>query len=230
MKILGLIPARGGSKGVKRKNIKILGGKPLLSYTIDTALSCEMLSSVVVSTDDQEIAAIARASGAKVPFMRPAHLASDTSPSIDTIIHAVKALAEEDFDAVCLLQPTYPFRALEDLAGAIYKFITSEADTLISMAKVPHQYHPNWVYLAQEDGSVLLSNRGSEPISRRQDLKQAYIRDGAIYLTKTSIILTDHSLYGNKIVPFEMKESYYVNIDTPEDWESAEKYLQKKYE
>jgi CMP-N-acetylneuraminic acid synthetase len=230
MKILGLIPARGGSKGVKRKNIKLLGTKPLIAYTIETALQSHLIDAVVVSTDDDEIASIARENGASVPFMRPAELATDSSPSIDAIVHSVKMLAEEGFEAVCLLQPTYPFRALNDVEDAITKFIESKVDTLISMVKVPHEYHPNWVYIARENGCVQLSTGGNEPTSRRQDLKPAYIRDGAIYLTKTSVILANHTLYGRTILPFEMKNSHYVNIDTPTDWERAQKHVEHKYE
>lgn len=231
MRILGLIPARGGSKGVPRKNSKLLRGKPLVSYSIETALACPALDKVLVSTDDQAIAEMSVAAGAEVPFLRPAPLASDESPTIDTVLHALHFLAEqqEHYDALCLLQPTVPFRDPADLAQAIRYFIETDADTLLSVREVPKTFHPNWIYTWNETQSSLqLASGADQPTSRRQDLPPAYFRDGSVYLTKTQTILQNRTLYGSKIVPFQMQRSPQINIDTPADWQQAEAYSHHK--
>ena len=124
MRILGLIPARGGSKGIPHKNSKLLGGKPLIAYSIEAALASAQLTSVLVSTDDEGIAEVSRQFGAQVPFLRPAALAQDHSPTIDTVVHALQyyRATGEDYDAVCLLQPTSPFRTAQDIQLAVSAF------------------------------------------------------------------------------------------------------------
>lgn len=227
MRILGLIPARGGSKGIPRKNIKLLQGKELIRYTIEVGLQCKLLDEIMVSTDDEEIANISRAAGAEVPFLRPDHLANDKSPTIDTVIHVLNFYEEKNkpFDAICLLQPTVPFRNADDLNDAIKKFIASEADSLISVREVPHVYNPYWVYEKDpQSGFLKLAKKSDTIIPRRQDLPKAYHRDGAIYLVKKEIVLQERSLYGEKIIHHIMENSPNVNIDTMEDWKAAEKY------
>jgi len=227
MKILALIPARGGSKGVPRKNIKLLHKKPLIEYSIRTGLSCDLFDSVVVSTEDEEIAGISRAAGAEVPFMRPAELSEDKSPTIDLVIHALHFFIGKNihFDAVCLLQPTVPYRALSDLNAAIKRFIDSDADTLFTVREVPHKYNPHWVF--EEDNTTgFLKTVISDQlrIKRRQDLPKAYHRDGSVYLIKSNIILNQKNLYGPKIIHYEMSQSPDINIDTLSDWNEAEQY------
>lgn len=231
MKILGLIPARGGSKGIPQKNIKVLGGQPLIQYSIEVGLACSMIDTVVVSTDDETIAQISREAGAQVPFLRPAALATDQSPSIDTVIHALQYFIEQGraFDAVCLLQPTSPFRHLAEVEKAIQHFINQNADSLISVREVPHTYNPHWVFETEETTPFLKIATGEKQIiSRRQDLPKAYYRDGALYLTKSEIVLEDRSLYGQKIAHYLIKESPAINIDTMEDWEKAERAIAKQ--
>ena len=228
MKILGLIPARGGSKGVPNKNIKLLGGKPLINYTIEVGLACAEITKLVVSTDSPEIAKISKAAGAEVPFFRPAELATDTSPSIDTVIHAVEFFKKEgnQFDAVCLLQPTSPFRTAENVQKAISIFIEKDADSLISVRKVPHQFNPHWIFEPNTDNDFLKIVTGeSEIITRRQELPPAYYRDGSIYLVKTKVLLKKRSLYGERIAFSLSENEVFVNIDTMEDWEAAEKLI-----
>ncbi len=228
MKILGLIPARGGSKGVPNKNIKLLGGKPLINYTIEVGLACAEITKLVVSTDSPEIAKISKAAGAEVPFFRPAELATDTSPSIDTVIHAVEFFEKEgnQFDAVCLLQPTSPFRTAEEVQKAISTFIEKEADSLISVRKVPHQFNPHWIFEPNADDDFLeIATGESEIITRRQELPPAYYRDGSIYLVKTQVLLKKRSLYGEWIAFSLSENDVFVNIDTMEDWERAEKLI-----
>ncbi len=227
MRILGLIPARGGSKGIPRKNIKLLQGKELIRYTIEAGLQCELLDEIMVSTDDEEIANISRAAGANVPFLRPDHLANDKSPTIDTVIHVLNFHEEKKnpFDAVCLLQATVAFRYTVDLNDAIKKFIASDADSLISVREVPHVYNPYWVYEKDtQSGFLKLAKKSAAIIPRRQDLPKAYHRDGSIYLVKKEIVLQERSLYGEKTIHHIMENSPNVNIDTMEDWKAAEKY------
>lgn len=225
MKILALIPARGGSKGVPKKNIKLLAGKPLINYTIEVGLTCAEIAKLVVSTDSQEIADVSKAAGAEVPFLRPAELATDSSPSIDTVIHAVEFYAKTGyyFDAVCLLQPTSPFRTQKDIKQAIATFVEKEADSLISVRKVPHQFNPHWIFEPNiDDGFLKIATGESEIITRRQALPPAYYRDGSIYLVKTDVLLKKRSLYGERIAFFLSENSIFVNIDTMEDWNQAE--------
>ena len=224
MRILGLIPARGGSKGIPRKNIKLLQGKALICYSIEVGLDCSLLDQVVVSTDDREIADISLSAGAEVPFMRPANLASDTSPSIDTVVHALHFFEEQGqpFDAVCLLQPTVPFRNCLDLTAAIKLFKQKAVDSLVSVREVPHAYNPHWVYEKDEaTGFLGIATGEKKIITRRQDLPKAYYRDGAIYITKSAVVLKQNSLYGKTILPYVMHKSPAINIDTMEDWEEA---------
>ena len=224
MRILGLIPARGGSKGIPRKNIKLLDGKELIRYSIEAGLTCSLIDELVVSTDDNEIAAISKSAGANVPFIRPEHLANDKSPSIETVIHALDFFDKKNksFDAVCLLQPTVPFRNTQDLEKAIQHFIEADADSLITVRAVPHIYNPHWVYEEDvETGFLKLAKSSESIIPRRQDLPKAYHRDGSIYLTKKEIVMQEKSLYGKKIVHHIMENSPNINIDTMEDWKVA---------
>lgn len=227
LRILGLIPARGGSKGVPQKNTKRLGGIPLIGYSIAAGIESGFISTVAVSTDDQSIAEISRSLGADVPFMRPTNLADDKSPTIDTVIHAIEFYSSinEPFDAICLLQPTVPFRNSSDLDGAINKFVNSGADSLVSVREVPHHYNPHWCFEENESGLLSIATAESNIIPRRQELPKAYHRDGSIYITKTSTVLEKKSLYGDSIAYYENVNTPYLNIDTSEDWEAAQRYL-----
>lgn len=227
MKILGLIPARGGSKGIPGKNIKMLHGKPLLHYTIETAVASNSLNRIVVSTDEEQIAAVAKAGGAQVPFMRPADLAADKSPTLGVILHALAFYRKQNinFDAVCLLQATSPMRTAENIKEAVAIFRAADTDSLISVIPVPHEYNPHWVFEPKEEGSSVLriSTGDSEIIPRRQELPPAFIRNGAIYLTKTSVLTEQQSIYGQSVAYYEMSADNHVNLDTPADWEKAER-------
>ncbi|MEM7186428.1 MAG: acylneuraminate cytidylyltransferase family protein [Bacteroidota bacterium] len=223
MKILGLIPARGGSKGIPDKNRKELAGKPLLQYTVDAALAAPSLDAVVFSSEDDTLIAMARDLGAEVPFVRPEELASDSAGSLDVVIHALQTLAEQgrSYDAVCLLQVTTPFRDSSDIERAIAKFVDEGNDSLISVQKVPHAYNPHWVFEAK-DGKLRIATGEQTIIPRRQELPDAYIRDGAIYITKADVLTDQRSFFGNSISYIALDPDKYVNIDTPADWEKAE--------
>lgn len=226
MKILGIIPARGGSKGVPGKNIKLLGGNPLLSYTSKSAFDAKLLSKIIVSTDCENIANVAKQNNIDVPFLRPNELATDFSSSIEVVQHAIEYFEKqgEFYDAVCLLQPTSPFRAKGFIDLAIQKFINDEADALVSVLPVPHEFNPHWVFEPNVDGYLSLATGETEIIKRRQDLPKSYFRDGSIYLTKTSFIKKG-TFYGEKLSFIENESKFYVNIDTMYDWDKAENLL-----
>lgn len=227
MRILGLIPARGGSKGVPGKNIKVLGDKPLIQYTIAAARQAALIDDIIISTDSEEIAEVAIKGGAEVPFIRPAELASDTSSSIDVVIHAIKVLSGQgrNYDSVCLLQPTNPFRKKGFIDEGIKKFIEAGTDSLISVLPVPEEFNPHWLFELKKNGTLTIATGESEIIRRRQDLPPAFYRDGSIYLTLTSIILEQQSLYGKSIAYIQNDPLWHVNIDTPADWVIAEEKL-----
>lgn len=230
MKILAIIPARGGSKGVPGKNIKLLNGKPLLAYTTEVALQSQLLSKVILSSDDYQIIETAKNLGVEVPFVRPAELSQDDSPTINLVLHALKWFEKKNiiFDAICLLQPTSPFRTVDFLDNAIKKFIESGCDSLVSVQKVPHEFNPHWTFEVNENDHIRIATGENEIIKRRQDLPTAFFRDGSIYITKAEVILNQNSLYGKSIGFIEADSEWYVNIDTISDWEKAEKIILQK--
>ncbi|PTX61495.1 N-acylneuraminate cytidylyltransferase [Kordia periserrulae] len=223
MKTLAIIPARGGSKGVPGKNKKLLHGKPLIQYSIDAALQSSYISEVLVTTDDLEIVELAKSLGANVPFVRPKHLAEDNTPTLPVIQHAVSFLEKEGkhFDAICLLQPTSPFRSKGFLDSALETFQERQTDSLVSVLEVPHQYNPHWTFEANEQGILQIATGEKNIITRRQELPKAYHRDGSIYIMKTNVLMEKNSLYGDSISYIVSDEKYYVNIDTLDDWKKA---------
>lgn len=232
LRVLGLIPARGGSKGVPRKNVRPLGGRPLLAYTADAAKASSRLTEIVLSTDDEEIAQVGRALGLDVPFLRPAELARDETPTLPVVVHALEWLEEHGrrFDAVCLLQPTNPFRRAEDIDGCIALFEERRADAAVSVLPVPHEYNPHWVYLRCDDGCIHLAMGAMNPIPRRQDLPPAYHREGSVYVTRRDVVLDQNSLYGRFVVGYEMDPRRSVNVDSRDDWDRAESLLAAEVE
>ncbi len=227
MKILAIIPARGGSKGVPGKNIKLLGEKPLLQYSAEAAKAASRICDTIISTDSKEIAVVAEKCGIEVPFIRPAALATDTASSIDVVVHAIEflALQQRYYDAVCLLQPTSPFRSAGFVDKAILKFEQMNADTLISVLPVPHEYNPHWVFETDEKDALHIATGELEIIKRRQDLPIAFFRDGSIYITKTAVIKEMRSFYGKHITYIESDPQFYTNIDNEKDWVNAIKKL-----
>lgn len=224
MRVLGIIPARGGSKGVPRKNVKLLCGKPLLAYTAEGALRSQMLSKVVLTTDDDEIAEIGKSLGLEVPFLRPAELAEDTTPTLPVVVHALHQMEErgENFDAICLLQPTNPLRRVEDIDACIQLLQETRADSVISVLRVPDTYNPRWVYWKNDRGELTLCTGEKEPVPRRQDLPAAFCRDGTIYATRTDTVMIKNSLYGQAIHGYEILPEFSSNIDTVDDWKEIE--------
>lgn len=220
MKILGIIPARGGSKGIPKKNIKLLNGKPLIAYTIANALASN-LDRVIVSTDNEEISRISKECGAEV-IIRPDNLAEDKTPTIHVLQDAVSRL-DEKFDCIMTLQPTSPLRNSEHINEAIKLFESDkEADSLVSIVEVPHNYMPE--KLMSLDGKYLF---GNNDIKRRQDLPIMYARNGAaIYVTKTERL--NEYIFGGKALPYFMNKKFSFDLDDMEDWELLECLIKNK--
>jgi CMP-N,N'-diacetyllegionaminic acid synthase len=229
MRVLGLIPARGGSKGVLRKNVRQLAGKPLLQWTTEAALASRTLACVVLSTDDEEIAAVGRDCGVLVPFLRSSGLADDDTPTLPVVQHALRELEKigDAFDAVCLLQPTSPFRTAGDIDGCVQLFLQSGADTVMSILRVPSEYNPHWIYVRNSDGSLALFTGESHPLPRRQMLPPAFRRDGSVYVTRRSVVMEQNTLYGSRLLGYEVQRDDSVNIDTPADWRRAEALMRR---
>ncbi len=227
MRVLGLIPARGGSKGIPRKNARLLAGKPLVLYTVEAALAASRLARVVVTTDDAEIATIARSGRAETPFMRPAQLARDDTPMLPVIRHAIAELQSrgDTFDAICLLQPTNPLRPASLIDECVDVLEARACSAVVTVLPVPSAHNPHWVYMSAADGTLRLFSGAREPVTRRQDLPSAYHREGSVYVTRTAV-LREGSLYGASLVGVRVDPALSVNIDDAADWERAERMLE----
>jgi len=229
VRVLGLIPARGGSKGVPRKNLRLVAGKPLLAYTAAAALAARRLSRVVLSTEDEEIAELGRRCGLEVPFLRPVELAQDTSPMLPVVQHAMRMLeaSHDRFDAVCLLQPTNPLRRAVDIDGAIDLLEHSGADSVISFVEVGDRHPARMKYLAA-DGRVINPPFAEEVEGqRRQDLSKLYLREGSIYLTRSTVVMERNSMQGDYCQALIISEERACNIDTLFDLFVAEQLLKR---
>jgi CMP-N,N'-diacetyllegionaminic acid synthase len=229
--VLGIVPARSGSKGIARKNIRILGGKPLLAYTASAALSSTHLSRVLLSTDDPEIAAIGKAEGLEVAFLRPAELALDSTPMIDVILDAVRHVQEagQHYDAVCLLQPTSPLRSSSTIDRCISLLWQCNVDSVISTRPVPSEYNPHWVYFETPDGLLQPCVIDRAQVPCRQQLPRAYHADGGVFVTMTQTVITQRSLRGERTLGVVSPEQEAVDLDTEEQWQSLERRLEYSY-
>jgi len=230
MRVLGIIPARGGSKGLPRKNVRSLGGKPLLLWTAEAARGSKRLTRTILTTDDNEISQIGRAAGLDVPFLRPANLATDTTPTVPVLQHAVRALeaAGDHYDAVCLLQPTCPLRTAATIDACIDQLIAHNLDSVVTVLAVPHKYNPHWVYVPTSGGLLELATGEPTIIPRRQDLPPAFHREGSVYVVRRDVLVEQGSLYGARLAGHEMSADESVNIDTEDDWKRAEALLAER--
>ena len=215
MTILALIPARGGSKGIPRKNIREFCGKPLLQWSIDAALESESIDHIVVSTDDAEIAELAISCGAQVPFMRPSEHATDSAPGIAPVIHALDNLPQ--VSDVLLLQPTSPLRTCEDIDCIIS--LRKQAEVQSAITQSPN--HPAWMYSLDED-QRLQPMMGHMKPANRQQLPSAYVLNGALYLATRSFLMSEYSFVNDQTIPYVMPVERSVDIDTFLDWKWAE--------
>lgn len=213
-KILAIIPARKGSKGIVNKNTIDVRGKPLIAYTIDAAKQSKYIDDVIVSTDGESIADISVFYGAEVPFLRPEILANDTAKTIDAIIYTVEKLEKMNrlYDVVVLLQPTSPLRQTNHIDEALEKFFASSMQGLVSVNKV--EIKPVLIRIIQDD--ILHPIISQKSTVRRQDMSSYYKVNGAIYINKVSEIHKDLSFNDNK-VPYIMESEYSIDIDTMDD-------------
>lgn len=225
-KILAIIPARGGSKTIPRKNIKLLNGKPLIYYTIKESIKSKYLGRIIVSTEDKEISEISKKYGAEV-IERPEELAKDETPTIDVIFHVLQVVKAENFEPglVVLLQPTSPLRNAQDIDNAIELFLKNDCESVVSVCEVEHS--PYW--------SFEIENRYLKPIfggkylnMRRQDLPKVYTPNGAIYVSTPEILRKYKSFYCSKTIPYIMPPERSVDIDNEIDFMLAE-LLMRKY-
>jgi CMP-N-acetylneuraminic acid synthetase len=220
--IWAIVPARGGSKGLPGKNIRELNGWPLIRHTIDAARAASLVCGVLVSTDDDEIASVARAAGADVPFLRPAHLAQDDTPAAPVVEHAITYLEQhgEQVDAIVLLQPTSPLRRAEHVDAAVRLFFETGCDTVVSVCEVEHS--PYWMYRL-ENGLLQPFVRDSpSTMTRRQQLPLLYRLNGAVYVTRRRVVMDEHRIMGETIRPLIMLPDESVDIDDEHDWERAQ--------
>ena len=231
MKILAVIPARGGSKRLPGKNIRPLSGKPLIVHTIEAALEAgDLLHRVMVSTDDPDIERVSRAVGAEVPFLRPVDLSGDATPSLAVVQHAARFVENNDgirLDWVLLLQPTSPLRTAADIRASIELARETECTAVVSVAEA-NRAHP-FLMKRIEGGRLLPFHDGQPVVHRSQDLEPtAYLLNGAIYLTRRDILLEGDSLYGDAVAPYVMPRERSIDVDTEEDLLLAEIFMNRR--
>jgi N-acylneuraminate cytidylyltransferase len=229
--VLALIPARGGSKSIPRKNIRPLAGHPLIAYSIAAGLAAETVTRVMVSTDDEEIAAVSRRCGAETPFLRPAEFSADSTPDLPVFQHALEWLAEhEDYqpEIVVQLRPTSPFRRTAHIDAAVVRLLERPDADAVRTVCVPFQ-NPFKMWRIAPDGLMqpLMQTGFREPYNQpRQALPDVYWQTGYVDAAWADTILTKHSMTGERILPLVIDPSDWIDIDSPDDWRRAERLLE----
>lgn len=221
--VLGLIAARGGSKGVPRKNLKFVGGKPLIAWTVEAARRAETVDRVILSSDDAEIAQVARAHGCEVPFVRPAELATDEAMMLDVVRHAIRIL-EKSYDYVVLLQPTSPLRAAGDIDAAVGLCHENKAVACVSVCEP--EKSPFWNFF--RDDRAVLSPVLAEPkmnAARRQELPPTFVLNGAVYVARSEWILQAPGFVGEETLGYVMPRERSIDIDREMDFAIVEALL-----
>jgi CMP-N-acetylneuraminic acid synthetase len=233
MNILALIPARGGSKSIPRKNIRPFAGHPLIAYSIAAGLAAQTVTRVVVSTDDEQIAAISRSYGAETPFLRPAQYARDATPDLPVFQHALMWLAEhEDYspEVVVQLRPTSPFRRVAHIDQAVQLLLEHRQADSVRTVCVPFQ-NPFKMWRIQPDGLMqpLLESEFPEPYNMpRQALPPVYWQTGYVDAAWSNTIVHKNSMTGSRILPLVIDPSDWIDIDSPDDWRRAERLLESR--
>ena len=227
---LAIIPARGGSKGLPGKNIKELCGKPLIAWSIEAGLKSKYLDEVVVSTDYQNIADIAKEYGANVPFLRPDYLASDTATSFDTVKHTIEYYKNElgkEFDYIVLLEPTSPLREVSDIDKAIKFLLESTADSIVGISKTEDQ---NPAFLIRKDNANFISGYENKDMQvlRRQDIDDIYFFEGTIYISKTNVLVDKKTFYHENTIGYEVPKYKSLEIDDMDDFIMVEAMMKHK--
>lgn len=220
--ILAIIPARGGSKGLPRKNILPLMGKPLISYTIEEAKKSKYINRIIVSTDSKEIADISLNYGAEVPFLRPDNIAGDTSSTDEVIMHTLNYLKDNEGkipEIICLLQCTSPLRTAEDIDGTIEKLLKNNSSSAVSVSEA--KSNPYWTNIFKNDHLEYFLEKGKK-IKRRQDLPKVYELNGAVYVAKSEEFLREGTLETDDVVGYIMEDGHSIDIDNILDFKFAE--------
>ena len=226
LNVLAVITARGGSKGLPEKNVRLLAGKPMIAYTIDAAAKSRMLTRVLVSTDDEKIASVAREYGGDIPFLRPPELATDDTPVYPVLCHALEWLEDHEDsrpDYVMLLQPTSPLRSHEDIDNAVRMAMERNADGVISICETKH--HPYWTKGVAPGGEVEDFLSLSQTIDRRQELPKAYALNGAIYMTRSSLLVEQGSFECGQTLGYIMPPERSLDVDSAWDLHLVELVL-----
>jgi CMP-N,N'-diacetyllegionaminic acid synthase len=216
--VLAIIPARGGSKGVPRKNIRELAGKPLIAWTIEAAKQSAYIDRLIVSTDDWEIAEVAKRYGCEVPFLRPRELAKDDTPGIAPILHALETLPS--YDLVVLLQPTSPLRTTADIDGCIEKCVSKQANACVSVTVADKT--PYWMYLLSSSDTLEPVIPGGQTVLRRQDAAPVYVLNGAVYVACADWLVQSKSFLEKETIGYVMPVERSIDIDNELDFYLAE--------
>jgi CMP-N-acetylneuraminic acid synthetase len=227
--VLGIVPARGGSKGVPGKNVRPLAGYTLLEYTARAARESSVLDRVILTTDSAEIADAGRRAGLEVPFMRPATLAADGTPMLPVLEHALAALADGGWspDIVVLLQPTSPLRRPDHIRNAVTTLRETKADSVVTVVEVPRHLSPDYVMRINEGRLQPFLPEGAR-VMRRQDARPAYSRDGTVYAFWRATLERFGGIYGDDCRPLLIDAGESLSIDSPADWDAAERLLARR--
>ena len=220
--VLGLVTARGGSKGIVKKNICELGGKPLIAWTIEAALKSEYIDRLILSSNDKEIINIAKSIGCEVPFVRPEELAQDDSSGIAPVLHAIETLSD-NYEYVVLLQPTSPFRKAEDIDGCIRLCIEKSANSCVSITEVDKS--PHWMYHLNKDQSLDPLLDSAELDLPRQDLPKVFVLNGAVYVARSAWLMMNKTFMSEETIGYQMPISRSIDIDTGWDLMLANKLI-----
>lgn len=229
MKVLALIPARGGSKGLPHKNVKLLCNKPMVAYSIQEALKSSYIDRVVVSTEDREIAIISKELGAEIPFMRPSELALDETPSMDVFVNMIDELLKREGyypDIVTILEPTSPLRRVDHIDATIEKLIQKKPDSVVTVCPVERK-PSNIVRVVDTDRILRYIEKPDDDFCRRQDWNNLRRINSAVYTMWTDLIYKERKLVGDKCLMVEMHEDESVNVDSFVDFKLAEILLHK---
>ena len=221
--MLAIIPARGGSKGVPRKNIRMLGDKPLICWTIEAALKSCSIDRVILSTDDKEIAEICRPTGIEIPFMRPNELAQDDSLAIDNYLYTMGRMIDEfnyEGDDFLVLLPTVPFRNEDDIDNAVDVFYKNNSDSVISCRELSHP--PSWNFEISSAGIINQNNSSVEKLMNRQNSQMPYAPNGGVYVFKYTLLKEKYNYYTDKTYAYIMPADRSIDIDTETDFKFAE--------
>jgi CMP-N,N'-diacetyllegionaminic acid synthase len=225
-RVLAVVPARSGSKEIQNKNLRNLAGRPLLAYTVDALRGSGCVDRAILTTDSEEIAELGRRLGLEVPFLRPSELAADDTPMQPVIEHAVAQVEQDGWrpDVIVLLQPTAPLRRGEHIRRAVEVLVETGSSSVVSVVEIPRHYAPEYA-MRVKDGRLLPYLAESQHVTRRQDVKPAYSRDGTVYAVRRDVLMEEHDLYGTDCRALILEHQESINLDTLSDWDLAERQL-----